>query len=59
MRKICGSSKTRPTASLIARAEARSVPIGFSSTTREESSTTPTSSSRSQIGPNSAGATAR
>ena len=41
MRKIWCSSKTAPTASLTARAEARSWPIGFSSTTRERSSTRP------------------
>jgi hypothetical protein len=44
---------------LIACADARSVPIGFSITTRDESSTTPTSPRREQIGPNSAGETAR
>ncbi len=37
MRKMCDSSKTRPTASLIVLAVARSVPIGFSRTTRERS----------------------
>ena len=35
MRKIWDSSKTAPTASLMAHADARSWPIGFSSTTRE------------------------
>ena len=55
MRKIWGSVKTAPTASLTARAEARSWPIGFSSTTRASSFTTPTSSRWRQIGPNSAG----
>ena len=59
MRKICGSSKTAPTASLMARADARSCPIGFSSTTRDVAVTRPWSASASQIGPNRAGAQAR
>ncbi len=59
MRKIWFSSKTRPTASLTARAEARSLPTGFSITTREVGSTTPIRSRCAQIGPKSVGATAR
>ena len=59
MRKICSSVKTAPTASLIARAEARSWPIGFSSTTRDVASTRPFAEARAQIGPNSPGAQAR
>ena len=59
MRKMCDSSKTRPTASLIVWAVARSVPMGFSSTTRERSVARPTWSRCSQIAPKSAGATAR
>ena len=35
MRKICSSGNTSPTASLMARADFRSLPMGFSSTTRD------------------------
>jgi len=50
---------TAPTASLMACADARSCPIGFSSTTRDDAVTRPWLPSESQIGPNSAGAQAR
>ena len=59
MRKICDSEKTDPTASLIACADARSWPTGFSMTTRALASAAPISSSCSQIGPKRPGATAR
>ena len=39
MRKIWDSANTAPTASLMAHADARSRPIGFSRTTRDERST--------------------
>ena len=59
MRKIWDSSKTAPTASLMARAEARSWPIGFSSTTRDDASTRSWEARCAEIGPNRLGAQAR
>ena len=51
MRKVCVSLNTAPTWSLISRAEARSWPIGFSSTTRDCSVTRPCAPMLRQIGP--------
>ena len=59
MRKIWDSLKTDPTASLMARAEARSWPIGFSSTTRDDASTRWWVARCAEIGPNRLGAQAR
>jgi hypothetical protein len=53
------SLKCDPTASFTARAEAKLLPIGFSTTTRALPPASPAWSSRSQIGPNSSGAVAR
>ena len=59
MRKVCASENTDPTLSMIARAEARSWPMGFSSTTREFSVTSPAVPSAWQIGPYRSGEVAR
>ena len=59
MRKIAGSANTAPTSSLIARADARSRPIGFSSTTRAVRRLRRQAASSRQIGPNRSGAVAR
>ena len=59
MRKIWDSANTAPTASLMAHADARSRPIGFSSTTRDERSTSLWVARCAEIGPNKLGAQAR
>ena len=59
MRKIWDSAKTAPTASLMARADARSRPIGFSRTTRDDASTNLWVARCAEIGPNKLGAQAR
>jgi hypothetical protein len=53
------SSKTAPTSSLMRMAEARSWPMGFSSTTRACGVTMPAAPAPAQIGPNSSGEVAR
>jgi hypothetical protein len=52
-------AKTEPTSSLMRLAEARSVPIGFSSTTRVSGVTSPAAPALRQIGPKSCGPVAR
>ena len=59
MRKVCASVNTWPTTSLISRAEARSWPIGFSSTTRLCGVTSPAAFRLLQIGPYRLGDVAR
>ncbi len=59
MRKVCASVNTSPTRSLICCAEARSCPIGFSSTTRLSGVTRPAACRLRQIGPYSSGEVAR
>ncbi len=59
MRKICGSLKTRATSSLILCADSMSRPIGFSSTTRDRSSTRPAAARLTQIGAKRSGAVDR
>jgi hypothetical protein len=55
MRKICSSANTAPTSALIACAEARSWPSGFSSTMRLCGETRPASARLREIGPNRLG----
>ena len=59
MRNVCASVNTRPTTSLMSCAEARSWPIGFSSTTRLFGVTSPAAFRLSQIGPYRLGEVAR
>ena len=58
MRKICSSRKTSCTVSLSSRADSRSVPNGFSMTTRARSAR-PASPSVRTIEPAAAGGTDR
>ena len=59
MRKTCDSSKTACTAWFSARAEARSVPNGFSMITRVSPVTRPAAPSMPTTEVNAAGGTAR